>query len=163
MEASTTGSPDTTSRAIAGTYRFVPRGAPHYTPLPAGALRRPHDDLVGGREIDTAGDGAFATFEVPAQAVRCACAIATQTQHLGVEIRAGFHVGEVELARREVRGIAVHTGSRVCAVGGSTDVLVTSTLTSSLEVRDSSSRVEASIRSKGSRRMVCLQTCQGSR
>lgn len=98
-------------------------------------LRRHHEILraqlksFGGREIDTAGDGAFAIFDVPAQAVRCACAIATQTQDLGVEIRAGLHVGEVEIAGREVRGIAVHTGSRVCAVGGPTDVLVTSTLT----------------------------------
>jgi class 3 adenylate cyclase/streptogramin lyase len=83
----------------------------------------------GGREIDTAGDGAFAIFDVPAQAVRCACAITQETQDLGVEIRAGLHVGEVEVAGREVRGIAVHTGSRVCAVGGPTDILVTSTLT----------------------------------
>jgi class 3 adenylate cyclase len=98
-------------------------------------LRRHHvivrRDLkrFGGREIDTAGDGVFAIFDVPAQAVRCACAIAEETQELGVDIRAGLHVGEVEVAGKEVRGIAVHTGSRVCAIAGPTDVLVTSTLT----------------------------------
>ena len=98
-------------------------------------LRRHHEILrrdlkrFGGREIDTAGDGVFAIFDVPAQAVRCACAIAEETQELGVDIRAGLHVGEVEIAGKEVRGIAVHTGSRVCAIGGPTDVLVTSTLT----------------------------------
>jgi class 3 adenylate cyclase/streptogramin lyase len=93
------------------------------------AIMRAQLKSFGGREIDTSGDGVFATFDVPAQAVRCACAIAKQTQDLGVEIRAGLHVGEVEIAGREVRGIAVHTGARVCAVGGPTDVLVTSTLT----------------------------------
>ena len=98
-------------------------------------LRRHHEILrrelkrFGGREVDTAGDGAFAIFDVPAQAVRCACAIAEETQELGVDIRAGLHVGEVEVAGKEVRGIAVHTGSRVCAFAGPTDILVTSTLT----------------------------------
>jgi class 3 adenylate cyclase len=98
-------------------------------------LRRHHVILrrdlkrFGGREIDTAGDGVFAIFDVPAQAVRCACTIAEVTQELGVDIRAGLHVGEVEITGREVRGIAVHTGSRVCAIAGPTEVLVTSTLT----------------------------------
>ena len=98
-------------------------------------LRRHHAILrsqlkdFGGREIDTAGDGVFATFEVPAQGVRCASAVAKAIQDLGIEIRAGLHVGEVEIAGREVRGIAVHTGSRVCGAGGPTEVLVTSTLT----------------------------------
>lgn len=98
-------------------------------------LRRHHAVLrrelkrFGGREIDTAGDGVFAIFDVPAHAVRCACAIVAETQDLGVDIRAGLHVGEVEVAGKEVRGIAVHTGSRVCGIGGPTDVLVTSTLT----------------------------------
>src|SRR2546422_7606693 len=92
------------------------------------ALRR-ELKRFGGREIDTAGDGVFAIFDVPAQAVRCACSIAEATQELGVDVRAGLHVGEVETTGREGRGIAVHTGSRLCALGGPTDVLVASTLT----------------------------------
>jgi class 3 adenylate cyclase/streptogramin lyase len=98
-------------------------------------LRRHHAILrrelkrFGGREIDIAGDGVFAIFDVPAQAVRCACAIVEATQDLGVDIRAGLHVGEVEVSGREVRGIAVHTGSRLCGIAGPTDVLVTATLT----------------------------------
>ena len=45
-QASATRSPGPSWGAIVGRYRFVPGGAPHYNPLPAGALRGPHDDLV---------------------------------------------------------------------------------------------------------------------
>src|SRR5947208_9162153 len=51
------------------------------------ALRR-----FNGREIDSAGDGFFAAFDKPADAVRCAAAIAGEVQALGIEIRAGLHV-----------------------------------------------------------------------
>ena len=54
-----------------------------------------------GREVDTAGDGFFATFDGPARAIRCACAAIESVQALGIEIRAGLHTGECELRRRE--------------------------------------------------------------
>jgi class 3 adenylate cyclase len=44
-----------------------------------------------GNEIDTAGDGFFATFDGPARAVRCAKAVVEGVQPLGLEIRAGVH------------------------------------------------------------------------
>jgi len=50
----------------------------------------------GGREVDTAGDGFFATFDGPARAIRCATAIADSVQRLGLEVRTGVHTGEVE-------------------------------------------------------------------
>ena len=80
-----------------------------------------------GREIDTAGDGFFATFEQPANGVRCACAIAAEVRELGIEIRAGLHTGEVEVARSGVRGVAVHLGSRVMSVASAGEVMVSST------------------------------------
>jgi len=80
-----------------------------------------------GREIDTAGDGFFATFEQPANGVRCACAIATEVRELGIEIRAGLHTGEVEVARSGVRGVAVHLGSRIVSVASAGEVMVSST------------------------------------
>ena len=80
-----------------------------------------------GREIDTAGDGFFATFEQPANGVRCACAIATEVRELGIEIRAGLHTGEVEVARSGVRGVAVHLGSRIMSVASAGEVMVSST------------------------------------
>ena len=42
-----------------------------------------------GTEVDTAGDGFFATFDGPARGVRCAQAICEAVRDLGLEIRAG--------------------------------------------------------------------------
>lgn len=77
-----------------------------------------------GREIDTAGDGFFATFDGPARAIRCACAIADGMRELGLPIRAGLHTGECEMADGKVAGIAVHTGARVAAQADANEVLV---------------------------------------
>jgi class 3 adenylate cyclase len=81
-----------------------------------------------GREIDTAGDGFFATFDGPARAVRCALAVRDRVRPLGLEIRAGIHTGEVELADGLVRGVAVHIGQRVLTEAGPSEVLVSSTV-----------------------------------
>jgi class 3 adenylate cyclase/streptogramin lyase len=82
----------------------------------------------GGREIDTAGDGFFATFDRPAQAIRCAAAVVQVVRRLGIEVRAGLHLGEVEVAGKNVGGVAVHTGARVLAAADPGEVLVTATL-----------------------------------
>ena len=81
-----------------------------------------------GREIDTTGDGFLATFDGPARAVRCACAISNTVKSLGIEIRAGLHTGEIELMGDNVGGIAVHIGARVSALAGASEVLVSSTV-----------------------------------
>jgi class 3 adenylate cyclase len=81
-----------------------------------------------GREIDTAGDGFFALFDGPARAVRCALTIREGLRRVGLEIRAGVHSGEVELADGGARGVAVHIGQRVLAEGDAGDVLVSSTV-----------------------------------
>ncbi len=81
-----------------------------------------------GREIDTAGDGFFATFDGPARAIHCAQSIGEATRALALEIRAGVHTGECELDGEKVRGIAVHTGARVAALAAPGEVLVSSTV-----------------------------------
>ena len=81
-----------------------------------------------GREIDTAGDGFFATFDGPARAIRCACALTDAVRELGIEIRAGLHTGECEVVDGKVGGIAVHIGARVSAEAGAGEVLVSSTV-----------------------------------
>ena len=81
-----------------------------------------------GREIDTAGDGFFATFDGPARAVRCAQAIVTSVKELGLEIRAGLHTGEIQVVGDDVLGIAVHVGARISALAGPSEVLVSSTV-----------------------------------
>jgi class 3 adenylate cyclase len=81
-----------------------------------------------GRFIDSAGDGTFATFDGPARAVRCALAIMSSIEDLGIQIRAGVHTGEVELDRDAVRGIAVHVGARVSSLAGPSQILVSQTV-----------------------------------
>ncbi len=81
-----------------------------------------------GREIDTAGDGMFATFDGPARAVRCAQTISENAKSLGINIRAGLHTGEVEILGEKVGGIAVHIGARVASHAAAGEVLVSSTV-----------------------------------
>jgi class 3 adenylate cyclase/pimeloyl-ACP methyl ester carboxylesterase len=81
-----------------------------------------------GREMDAAGDGFFASFDGPARAVRCACAIVESMPELGLEVRAGLHTGECELMDDKVAGIAVHTGARVASHAQPGEVLVSSTV-----------------------------------
>jgi class 3 adenylate cyclase len=81
-----------------------------------------------GREINTAGDGFLAMFDGPARAVRCASSIVDAVKPLGLEIRAGCHTGEIALDGDDVGGIAVHIGSRVGALAGPSEVLVSSTV-----------------------------------
>jgi class 3 adenylate cyclase len=82
----------------------------------------------GGREVDTAGDGFFATFGSPAAGVRCAFAIVRVVRELGLDIRAGLHIGEAELAGEKVGGIAVTTAQRVESAAGPGQVLATDTI-----------------------------------
>src|SRR5919201_880888 len=79
-------------------------------------------------EIDTAGDGFFASFDGPARAVRCAMAIVDVVRSLGMEVRAGVHTGEVETIGDKVGGIAVNIGARVAGKAGPSEVLVSQTV-----------------------------------
>ena len=81
-----------------------------------------------GREVDIAGDGFFASFDGPARAIRCACAVSRAVRAIGLEIRAGLHTGECELVDGKVAGIAVHIGARVAAEARPGEVLVSSTV-----------------------------------
>jgi pimeloyl-ACP methyl ester carboxylesterase len=94
-----------------------------------------HHDLVRteltrfrGREIDTAGDGFLASFDAPARAIRCACAIRDAVRTLGVEVRCGLHTGECERSGEKLTGIAVHTGARVAGLAAPGEVLVSQTV-----------------------------------
>jgi class 3 adenylate cyclase len=94
-----------------------------------------------GTELDTAGDGFFASFDGPARAIRCACAISEGVRDLGIEIRAGLHTGECERIDHKVGGIAVNIGARVAAEAAAGEVLVSSTVKdlvagSGIEFRD---------------------------
>jgi len=81
-----------------------------------------------GTELDTAGDGFFASFDGPARGIRCARAITESVRDLGIEVRAGLHTGECERMNSKVGGIAVHIGARVAAEAGPGEVVVSSTV-----------------------------------
>ena len=81
-----------------------------------------------GREVKTVGDAFIATFDGPARAMRCACAIRNAVAQLGIQIRAGIHTGEIELHGQDIAGIAVHIAARVIAAAGPGEVLVSSTV-----------------------------------
>jgi class 3 adenylate cyclase len=81
-----------------------------------------------GREIDTAGDGFFATFDGPARGIQCAASIVDSLQNLGLGVRAGLHTGEVEVYDRSLAGMAVHIGARVAGLAEAGQVLVSGTV-----------------------------------
>ncbi len=81
-----------------------------------------------GRELDTAGDGFFATFDGPARAVQAATAIRDAVRSLGIEVRAGIHTGECEVHDGKVTGIAVSIGARISSLAAPGEVLVSSTV-----------------------------------
>ena len=86
--------------------------------------KREEIERYGGREVDTTGDGMLATFDGPARALHCASALRRAARPLGVEMRFGVHVGEIELVGRDVRGIAVHEAARVMSAAGPGEILV---------------------------------------
>jgi pimeloyl-ACP methyl ester carboxylesterase len=94
-----------------------------YHALASAEVRR-----LGGRVIDTAGDGVFASFDGPARAIRCACAVRDGVESLQIAVRAGLHTGECQRMGERMTGIAVHLGARVAAEADPGEVLVSSTV-----------------------------------
>ena len=94
-----------------------------------------HDQIVRGllgrfrgHEIKTMGDGFLATFDRPARAIRCATAIAGNIHRTGIDVRAGLHTGELELADHDIRGTTVNIAARVAGEAGPGEALVSSTV-----------------------------------
>ncbi|HEY8765967.1 MAG TPA: adenylate/guanylate cyclase domain-containing protein, partial [Dehalococcoidia bacterium] len=115
---------------VGSTERAVELGDRRWRELLAGyhGLVRRQLKRFGGREVDTAGDGVFATFGQPAGAIECAVAIVDGAATMNIRVRVGIHMGEVEVSGREVRGIAVHIGARIMSIAGPGEVLVSSTV-----------------------------------
>lgn len=81
-------------------------------------------ERFGGREVKTTGDGLLATFDGPARALHCAAAIRRSAHASGLRVRAGVHVGEVELVGEDIRGVTVHEAARVMAAAGAGEIFV---------------------------------------
>ena len=81
-----------------------------------------------GRELDTAGDGFFASFDGPARAVQAASSIRDALLPLEIQIRSGLHTGECEVSDGKIAGIAVSIGARIASLARPGEVLVSSTV-----------------------------------
>ena len=88
------------------------------------------DELVRfrGREVKFTGDGFLITFDGPARAIRCACAIRDALGALGLEVRSGLHTGEMELHGDDLAGVAVHVAQRVMTLAQPGQVLISRTV-----------------------------------
>jgi class 3 adenylate cyclase len=85
-------------------------------------------ERFAGHVVKSTGDGALATFDSPAAAIRCALAIREALRALDLSIRIGVHTGEVELRPDDVSGIAVHIAARVSQLAGAGELLVSRTV-----------------------------------
>ena len=81
-----------------------------------------------GRVMKHMGDGQLAVFESPNEAIRFAAALRDELRGVGLDLRAGMHVGEVDLQRRDVAGIGVHIASRVMSQAEPSQILVSRTV-----------------------------------
>ena len=93
------------------------------------AMVRRQMERFRGREVRSTGDGFLATFDGPARAIECGCAIRDGARQLGMDVRVGLHSGEVELRGDDLGGITVHVAARVTALAPPGDVLVSRTVT----------------------------------
>jgi class 3 adenylate cyclase len=92
------------------------------------AFARASIERAGGRMIKSIGDGVLASFDGPGRAIDAAHEISGGAPNLDLHVRAGLHVGEIEVMQGDVAGIAVHVAARVAALADPDEVLVSSTV-----------------------------------
>jgi class 3 adenylate cyclase len=82
-----------------------------------------------GELVKTTGDGLLARFDGPGRAVGCTQDLMTEMSRHGIDIRAGIHVGEIELREDgDIGGIAVHIAARVQAKADPGELLCSRTV-----------------------------------
>jgi len=100
--------------------------------------------------MDTAGDGFFAVFDEAVDAVHSALEIRLAARRLGLELRAGIHLGHCWIADEKCAGADVHVGARLASCAGPGEVLV------SQEVAESARRAGISVADRGLRSLKGL-------
>jgi class 3 adenylate cyclase len=81
-----------------------------------------------GRVVKQLGDGILATFDGPGRAVRCAGALRAAASERGLTLRAGLHMGEIQLRSADVTGIAVVIAERINELAAPGEILVSRTV-----------------------------------
>ena len=82
----------------------------------------------GARQINTRGDDVLIVTETPSVAIDVAHAIRADAEGLGVEVRSGAHLGEIERMDDDVAGITVHIGARIADLAVAGEILVSRTV-----------------------------------
>ena len=82
----------------------------------------------GGGSVRVAAGRVLATFDGPARAIRCACAIRDLSAGSALAARFGLHTGESEIVAGVPRGVVVDVGARLAELAAPGDVLVTRTV-----------------------------------
>jgi pimeloyl-ACP methyl ester carboxylesterase/DNA-binding winged helix-turn-helix (wHTH) protein len=77
-----------------------------------------------GRDLRRAGDRAFAAFDGPARAIRCARSIVDEASHQGLALGIGLHTGEWDKLRDAGEGPVAEAAARIAALARPGEVLV---------------------------------------
>lgn len=93
-----------------------------------GELTAELTERFSGTVVKSTGDGHLATFDGPTQAIRCAEALHSDADTLGIEIRVGIHTGECELIDNDIAGMAVHIAARIVSQANAGEILVSRTV-----------------------------------
>ncbi|MBK5289854.1 MAG: adenylate/guanylate cyclase domain-containing protein [Acidimicrobiia bacterium] len=78
----------------------------------------------GGRVVKYTGDGVLALLPSATAALDAARAILDELHELGLEIRAGVHIGDIDIRGDDVSGIMVNVTARIMAQAGEGEILV---------------------------------------
>jgi class 3 adenylate cyclase len=82
-------------------------------------------DRYEGREVNTRGDDFLVVFDRASSAIECAWSVRDAVDVMGLDVRTGIHVGEVDMDADDLTGVAVHVGARVAALAEPHEILVT--------------------------------------
>ena len=85
-------------------------------------------ELFKGKMIVSQTDGLTATFDGPARAIRCACALADAAARLRVAVKIGVHTGECDVYDNQLSGLAVELSRQVAAEAAIGEVLASRTV-----------------------------------
>lgn len=91
------------------------------------AIVRAEVNRFQGQEMDTSGDGFFAIFSDPGNAIEAAKSIQAGLRELDLKVRIGIHVGDCWIADDKCTGLAIHIGARIAALALADEILLSET------------------------------------